>query len=841
MEHSYLRFKIDSILGLHTTRAKSLCYLKRRELIITAQANNVVAYSKNLKTTSKVFSIPKSFEEQEEIIQVTEIAASPNEDLIAVGYSNSEILVFDIDGEVVNHFVGHRRPISALAFADDSSKLASGGQDNDIIVWDCSGDCGICRFAGHQNVITDLLFIPGSQYLVSSSKDTHIRVWDMEIQSCVQTVTSASSELYSLAFLPPNRIISAGKSSDFFVFTIADPDTINNMNPVVLSLSTQVPRQSSHRVHSIKVSDDCKSFILSSNHNTLDLWKIYNDDEIEKKKKRRQKRAEKSGGVATDVIPFELDHTFDLKSKICCVSFLDSSNIAASLSNNSIVIASSVLGEGEEKPIYKEKHRTLGHVSDIRGISFMSDKILSVSEGELRIWDIESKQCISNILVGNASSVLHLPGDRFVIVGTREGYIEMVDINSCQSYTKLQAHSTRIWSIARNADCSEIATGSGDHEVHFWGITFQKIDCSEPRPVLVHRRTLKLPDEVYSVSYSPEDRFIAAALLDSTVRIFHTDTLNFHLSLYGSQLPVTSIDFSSDGSLIVTGSADKNLRIWGTEFGDCHRSMWAHDSVVVAAKFIPSTHLAWSAGRDGILKLWDCDRFLCVQRLRSHIGEIYALSVSQNGSYVVTGGRDKGLRMWKRTSEHLYVSEEKSIELERRIESENAARLDRTVAALRGSILGGVINDLASRQSVESIEHGDKLSDAIEAADKETLSPGTNPLMRLVSPTEYVLKSIRAINRANMDIVMQSLPFHSAISLIRRSLEWLKEGKEVELTVRFITTIIKYHRTQIEAASDLRATLEEVMTITHMKVTEMRDRCGSNLAALKLISKEMKQ
>lgn len=53
---------------------------------------------------------------------------------------------------------------------------------------------------------------------------------------------------------------------------------------------------------------------------------------------------------------------------------------------------------------------------------------------------------------------------------------------------------------------------------------------------LVHVRTLKMTDDVLSVRYSPNGKFLAVALLDSTVKVFYQDTLKFFLSLYGHKV-----------------------------------------------------------------------------------------------------------------------------------------------------------------------------------------------------------------------------------------------------------------------------------------------------------------
>lgn len=130
----------------------------------------------------------------------------------------------------------------------------------------------------------------------------------------------------------------------------------------------------------------------------------------------------------------------------------------------------------------------------------------------------------------------------------------------------------------------------------------------KPAITVTLQKTLKMTDDVLSVRCSPDGRFIAVSLLDSTVKIFHADTLKFFLSLYGHKLPVLSMDISSDSKLIVTCSADKNVKIWGLDFGDCHKSIFAHEESVMQVLFEKGSHCFWTVGKDKLVKYWDGDR-----------------------------------------------------------------------------------------------------------------------------------------------------------------------------------------------------------------------------------------
>lgn len=71
-------------------------------------------------------------------------------------------------------------------------------------------------------------------------------------------------------------------------------------------------------------------------------------------------------------------------------------------------------------------------------------------------------------------------------------------------------------------------TGGGDKTVKFWQFELVVDEKSESKAKvlsLLHIRTLKLEDSVLCVKISPNGKFIAVGLLDTTVKIFFVDTL----------------------------------------------------------------------------------------------------------------------------------------------------------------------------------------------------------------------------------------------------------------------------------------------------------------------------
>ena len=79
--------------------------------------------------------------------EVTCILHSPQKDVFAVGYADGSIRLWsDSEKSVVATFNGHKKAITALAFDETGTRLASGSQDTDLILWDVVAETGLFRY-----------------------------------------------------------------------------------------------------------------------------------------------------------------------------------------------------------------------------------------------------------------------------------------------------------------------------------------------------------------------------------------------------------------------------------------------------------------------------------------------------------------------------------------------------------------------------------------------------------------------------------------------------------------------------------------------------------------------
>jgi U3 small nucleolar RNA-associated protein 12 len=388
--------------------------------------------------------------------------------------------------------------------------------------------------------------------------------------------------------------------------------------------------------------------------------------------------------VATDELEFLTTLRTTAKVRGLCFSgeVIDGAvRVVLSLGNNSLELHAVSLESKECTRLLTVE--ALGHRSDVRALALSGDDdmLASTCNGQVKVWNARTQQCIRTASLGFGLALAFGPADRHLMVGTKDGKLHLLDLASGDCLQSEAAHTGAIWSIDVRPDGKGIVTGSADHEVKFWDF-----EMVEGRLTLAHARTLKMSDDVLAVRYSrtkdPDRLLVAVALLDNTVKIFYDNSLRFFLSLYGHKLPVMALDISDDNEILATGSADKTVKIWGLDFGDCHRSLLAHGDSVMALRFVPGTHYFFTCGKDRTVKYWDADHFEQILMLPGHQSEVWGLAVASDGSFVASCGHDRSLRMWERTDDQVFLEEERERELEAMFEAE-LDRPDKATATSR--------------------------------------------------------------------------------------------------------------------------------------------------------------
>ena len=507
-----------------------------------------------------------------------------------------------------------------------------------------------------------------------------------------------------------------------------------------------------------------------------------------------------------------------------------------------------------------------GHRTDVRSLALSSDDrmLASASNGALKIWNVRTCSCIRTLDCGYALCATFLPGDKIVIVGNRNGELEIFDIASSTLIDTVKAHEGPIWTLHVHPDGRSIATGSADKSAKFFNfeVIQEEIPGTRrmtPRFKLAHTRTLKVSDDILSLRFSPDSRLLALSLLDNTVKVFFIDSLKLFLNLYGHKLPVLNMDISYDSKLIVTCSADKNVRLWGLDFGDCHKAFFAHQDSIMQVAFIPHNqdgngHHFFSASKDSVIKYWDGDKFEQVQKLEGHHGEIWALSVSRTGEFLVSASHDKSIRIWNQTDEQIFLEEEREKELEELYENTLTTSLEQVEES--GEEKAEVVS--AGKQTSETLMAGERIMEALEVGllDLEIMReyheartnqpnlalPARDPIYLAynnISAEAHLLNIIQRVKAAALQDALLVLPFEKITALFLFLRIWVQRQWNMSLTCRILFFMLKTYHKQIVASKVMRATLDEIREQLRTALQAQKDEIGFNLAALRFVGRRI--
>ncbi|CAG9786267.1 unnamed protein product [Diatraea saccharalis] len=822
-----------------------------------------------------------------ENIVVSQLTASPSGNHIAVGYVDGNINVFELtNNEIICVFAGHKSAVTCLQYDDQGHRLISGSKDTEIILWDVVSETGLARFSGHKGIVTSVLFINSKNCIISSSKDTFVKFWDIETKHCFKTLGGHQMEVWSAVLLKEERYLVTGSMDQElrvwklnWTNDIKEEDKISQQLEIVKLEETDDIEDSSvlqcHQVGTlirggkgrvVGLHTDPGQTVLAcfGTDSLLELFSFCSDEEAKtrmnkriKKQKKKIAKLKENGGVdeeAAEVV--ELLTLTDevrrltsvklgakIKSATLLLGTTGELRVGISLANNTVELHSLMLDEANEVRCLKQITQP-GHQKEPRCVAISSDNlaILSASADSIKLWNRPTQMCLRTIPMsgGRATCACFAPGDRYALVGCAGGTLLVVDVVAGRVLEQVPAHQGDCSCVGLTPNMLSCYSGGADKTVKLWQSELIEDPTGESKAKvlsLLHTRTLELEESVLAVKISPNSKFIAVALLDSTVKIFFLDTFKFFLSLYGHKLPVLCLDISYDSNIIATGSADRNVKIWGMDFGDCHKSIFAHNDSVTALQFVPGTHYFFTASKDGKVKQWDADSYDNIITLNGHAGECWGVCVGAGGLHVASCGADRALRLYARTEEPLVLGDTEE-------QDEGLATGD-THAPVPG--LPGL--NMPTKKTIGAEKAADSIMECISVSTeytrelKEARGQYVQPpiLMAAYNCTttdDFLLETLKKIRSSDLEEALLLLPFSAACEVVRSLPSLLERGSDIELVCRTAIFLTKIHRAPLLANRALLKHMIQIQAKATVRLQELRDMVGFNMHALQWMKRE---
>ena len=742
--------------------------------------------------------------------------------ILAVGYQDGTLRVWDVAKRTVKHnFEGHASAVSALAFSADALTLASGSQDTRVILWDLVADAPTVRLQGHKDMVTCLLFTNNGR-LLSGSKDHLVKIWDVGTESSVDTLVHAR-EVWSFAMLPEALLIGC---ADQMVHIWKASDT------GYAEVGTLPIDSLKGYIRSVTLHSNGHLILVQSASPHFALFRLRPEAELLKLEKRRHKRQREKGKSEEEstLLPadrYQLLYTGKAQDKIISAAFLPKlqpgkdrelkTNLVLMLADNQIAVhcleynhTKSTKLPGLCTPIYTLSQT--GHRSAARALCLTPDssRVVSGSGESVKLWDLETGNCTGTIPSSYVVSLLCLPDAEHIVAGCKDGKLQAFSLQSLLQVQELPAHQGAVWALALAPNQQALLSAGADKEIRYWTLSMHKEKLK-----LRLADSFSLKDEILAIGFTPNGKFLCAALLDCTIQVIYTDTRKFCLSLYAHKLPVTCFDASSDSVLLLSGSADKSVKIWGLDYGDCHKSILAHDQGIMAVKFVPDTHYFFSASKDHLIKYWDGDRYQHIMTLIGHAADVYALIVSRQGDFLVSASGDFSLRVWRQTEEQLFLEEAREEEIDMATRPEDLGLIGKDTEA--GLVLS---------TSSSALKEGELLIEALDG-------PGGPAAL---------LKTLRAIRSSTLDSALQLLPFHYVPPMLQSLLTLAQAGHDIELVAKCSLTLASIHESTIACAAQNGPYLQLLCSLRselNSQLSVFRDRIGRNLAACEHLTRQL--
>jgi WD40 repeat protein len=451
---------------------------------------------------------------------------------------------------------GHSDWVNSARFSPDGRRMLTVSDDGSAVYWDPDNPSGYVRLCGHARRVGSGQFSSNGAFIVTASADDTALVWDR----------------LALDRHLKERLSDPG----------GDGGLLENLDCLAPSPVTPLMVLQGHTddLTGAAFCGDDRYVVTASHDDTVRLWDLT---------RRAEPRILARG--SSSAVGVDINWSGEL--------------IAAAFEADRAVV---VDAEGV-------RQKTLGFAGSVdfipeRRASRDGDYVLTTAKDDpasrnrtlVLEWPVARGNPATLAEGGPFNTAVYGPdGDRFVTSNLRR-FAEVRKVNRerldcCEGYGRRNLYAEF------SHDGTRIVTAMVNGTAVVGAAPGMPATGQLPEPTLLEGHAAFLT----MATFSPDDRLVATASADGTIRVTPADDPGAGWQLEGHGKTVTSVAFSRDGKLLVSGSDDGTARIWNVDGSGEPIVLTADGSAIRSVKFTPDGRQVVTASNDGAVRVW---RFL---------------------------------------------------------------------------------------------------------------------------------------------------------------------------------------------------------------------------------------
>ncbi|KAH7928957.1 WD40 repeat-like protein [Leucogyrophana mollusca] len=641
------------------------------------------------------------------------VAFSPDGSRIASGGTDALIRLWNVEtGEgIPTFFEGHTGGVIAITFTPDGRRLISGSYDTTIRLWDVeTGEMAQTVLLGHTDYVWSLAVSPDGRYLASGSRDRTIRVWDMERGALfLEPLEESSGVVRTVAFSADGEYVLSGLA-DFTIWVWSIRTGLLVAGPFGRDSDDAI----NFRSRCIGLMPDAKHVV-----------RVTQDDHI------RVEAMDMPEGVSLGQMGGQVG------SHANCAFSRDGRTFVSCSSDYTVQVWDVVSGElllpplaGHSRPVVAidispdgqrvasgsadgtvriwemgaqdEVPEPTHHTRVINAIATSPDglSIVSCSQalgGLIQVWDRCTGEVVSWELEVQPSVgclALSPDGSRVAIYPSGGPRIYVYDIEAgCTVSSSVEAYEGTIRDMTFSSDGGRLVSMTWNRTIEMWDLEKEAAALPWDGP---------LAD---CVAFSPNGKHIACGI-DDNLRILDPVSGEVQSAPFQKHTGrILSIAFSPDGRLIASGSADHTARVWDIETAASWPSNFGgHSAAIQNIAFSPNGKLIVSSSADRTICVWDVGTGIPMAGpFAGHTASITSVIFSPDGRSIISGSLDHTIRVWTLDNQ-LHTSPVRPVSRQGGIEMPSSLSLEASPA--RNQLIPLLDADTHSLRDHSQLENG---------------------------------------------------------------------------------------------------------------------------------------